>query len=66
METGGLSELRAAIDGLARAEIVGLAQRDDLVGLWRELARLEAQLARRVAELDRSGWLVSEPSHGIR
>ena len=46
-------------------------QRDDLVGLWREMARLEAQFARRVAELDASvewsvdgsrsaaGWLVA-------
>jgi Domain of unknown function (DUF222) len=71
METGGVSQLRTAIDELARAEIVGFAQRDDVVGLWRELARLEAQLARRVAELDRSvewsvdgsrsaaGWLVA-------
>ena len=50
---------------------MGVVQRDDLVALWREMARLEAQFARRVAELDSSvewsvdgsrsaaGWLVA-------
>ena len=49
----------------------GWSQRDDLAELWREMARLEAQFARRVAELDTSvewsldgsrsaaGWLVA-------
>ena len=71
MTGGGVEELRAAIDALAQAEIVGLSQRDDLAGLWCELARLDAQFARRVAELDTSvewsvdgsrspaGWLVA-------
>jgi hypothetical protein len=54
MEVGGAEQLRAAIDALAAAEIVGVSQRDEVVALWRELTRLEAQLARRVAELDTS------------
>jgi hypothetical protein len=66
-----VEQLRAAIDALAQADIVGLAQRDDLAELWREMARLEAQFARRLAELDTSvewsvdgsrsaaGWLVA-------
>jgi hypothetical protein len=66
-----VEQLRAVIDELARAEVVGVVQRDDLAGLWREMARLEAQFARRVAELDNSvewsvdgsrsaaGWLVA-------
>jgi hypothetical protein len=71
MAIGGVEQLRAAIDELACAEIVGLVQRDDLTVLWREMARLEAQFARRLAELDTShewsvdgsrsaaGWLVA-------
>ena len=49
-----MEQLRAAIDALAQAEVVEAVQRDDLVELWREMARLEAQFARRVAELDSS------------
>ena len=45
-----MEQLRAAIDLLAAADVVGLAQRDDLAQLWRELARLDAQFARRLAE----------------
>ncbi|HEY5013770.1 MAG TPA: DUF222 domain-containing protein, partial [Acidimicrobiia bacterium] len=68
---GGVEQLRAAIDELSDAEIVGVGQRDDLSGLWWEMARLDAQFARRVAELDTSvewsvdgsrsttGWLVA-------
>jgi hypothetical protein len=71
VETGGVELLRAAVDELAQAEVVGVAQRDDLAGLWWEMARLEAQFARRLAELDTSvewsvdgsrsaaGWLVA-------
>ena len=71
METGGVEQLRAAIDALAAADVVGISQRDELAALWCELTRLEAQFARRVAELDTSvewsvdgsrstaGWLVS-------
>ncbi|MDQ1476446.1 MAG: hypothetical protein QOE62_1675 [Actinomycetota bacterium] len=71
MAVAGVELLRAAIDELAQADVVGRAQRDDLVGLWREMARLEAQFARRLAELDTSvewsvdgsrsaaGWLVA-------
>jgi len=71
MAISGVEQLRAAIDELAQAEIVGVVQRDGLAGLWREMARLEAQFARRVAELDTSvewsvdgsrstaGWLVA-------
>jgi Domain of unknown function (DUF222) len=49
-----VDDLRAAIDELAGAEIVGLSQREDLAALWCELARLEAQFARRLGEFDRS------------
>jgi hypothetical protein len=71
MTIDGLEQLRGAIDALAHAEIVGVAQRDDLHALWREIARLDAQFARRVGELDTSvewsvdgsrspaGWLVA-------
>ena len=71
METGGVEQLRAAVDALAAADVVGVSQRDELAALWRELTRLEAQFARRVAELDTSvewsvdgsrsaaGWLVA-------
>jgi hypothetical protein len=71
MTTGAVEKLRAAIDELAEAEIRGAAQRDDLAELWREMARLDAQFARRLAELDHSvewsvdgsrsaaGWLVA-------
>ena len=71
VELPAVEQLRAAIDELAQAEVVGVSQRDDLVALWREMARLEAQFARRVAELDRSvewsvdgsrsaaGWLIA-------
>jgi hypothetical protein len=54
METAAVEQLRAAIDELAQAEVVGVSQRDDLVALWREIARLEAQFGRRLAELDAS------------
>jgi hypothetical protein len=71
MAFAGVEQLRAAIDEMAKAEVVGVVQRDDLAELWREMARLEAQFARRVAELDASvewsvdgsrsaaGWLVA-------
>jgi Domain of unknown function (DUF222) len=71
MSTPDVEQLRAAIDALAQADVVGQAQRDDLVGLWWEMARLEAQFARRLAELDNSvewsvdgsrsaaGWLIA-------
>ena len=71
MELPAVEQLRAVIDQLSQADIVGAPQRDDLVGLWREMARLEAQFARRVAELDTSvewsvdgsrsaaGWLIA-------
>jgi hypothetical protein len=71
MSSGGVERLRAAVDELAAAEIVGVSQRDDLRALWCELARLDAQFARRVGELDTSvewsvdgarsaaGWLVA-------
>jgi hypothetical protein len=71
MGTGAIEQLRAAVDALAATDVVGVSQRDELTALWRELARLEAQVARRVAELDTSvewsvdgsrstaGWLVA-------
>ncbi len=71
METSGVEQLRTAIDAIAAADIVGISQRDELTALWRELTRLDAQFARRVAELDTSvewsvdgsrsaaGWLVA-------
>ncbi len=71
MEPGGVEQLRTAINALAAADIVGVSQRDELVSLWRELTRLEAQFTRRVGELDTSvewsvdgsrsaaGWLVA-------
>ena len=54
MAIGGVEQLRAAIDALAAAEIAGLPQRDDLRALWRAMARLDAQFARRVGEFDRA------------
>ena len=71
MEPGGVEQLRAAVDALAAADVVGVSQRDEIVAIWRDLTRLEAQLTRRVAELDTSvewavggsrsaaGWLVA-------
>ena len=49
-----IGRLRSVIDELASEDIVGLPQRDAVAQLWRELTRLDAQLARRVGELDRS------------
>jgi hypothetical protein len=72
MGPGGVEQLRAAVDALAAADIVGVCQRDEIVAIWRDLTRLEAQLTRRVAELDTSvewavggsrsaaGWLVAK------
>jgi hypothetical protein len=54
MEVGGAEQLRIAIDALAAADVVGVSQRDEIATLWREQARLDAQMARRVAELDTS------------
>src|SRR5437667_293585 len=54
MEIGGAEQWRAANDALATAEVVGVSQRDEITALWRERARLDAQLARRVAEFDTS------------
>src|ERR1700722_7488631 len=71
MEASGVEQLRAAVDALAAVDIVGIGERDDLTALWCELTRLEAQVARRIAELDTSvewsvdgsrsaaGWLVA-------
>jgi Domain of unknown function (DUF222) len=76
MSSGVVDQLRAAIDALAAAEIVGSSQREDVAALWCELARLEAQVARRIAEFDRSvewsvdgarsaaGWLVAKARAG--
>ncbi len=50
----GMEQLRAEIDALAAADVVGISQRDEITALWREMARLDAQFARRVAELDTS------------
>ena len=49
-----IEQLRSAIDALAAADVVGISQRDELAELWREKARIDAQFARRVAELDTS------------
>jgi Domain of unknown function (DUF222) len=49
-----IEQLRADIDALAAAEIVGVSQRENLGVMWREMARLDAQFARRIAELDAS------------
>src|SRR5260221_12574751 len=76
MGTSGVERLRAAIDELTTADVRGVAQRDDLAGLWWELARLEAQFSRRLGELDHSvewavdgsrsaaGWLVKNGRAG--
>ena len=76
MTSGAVDNLRAAIDELAAAEIVGFSQREDVAALWCELARLDAQFARRVGALDRSvewsadgarsaaGWLVAKARAG--
>jgi hypothetical protein len=49
-----VEQLRAAIDALAEADVVGISQRDELAELWQQMARLDAQFARRVAEFDTS------------
>jgi uncharacterized small protein (DUF1192 family) len=54
MTSDSVANLRAAVDELAAAEIIGFSQREDVAALWCEVARLEAQLARRIAEFDRS------------
>ena len=71
MEPDGVEQLRAAVDALAAADIVGVSPRAEIIAIWRDLTRLEAQLTRRVAELDTSvewavggsrsaaGWLVA-------
>ena len=53
MVSGAVGRLRDAIDGLAADEVCG-SQGADVAALWRELGRLEAQLARRLGEFDRS------------
>jgi hypothetical protein len=54
--SGTVERLRAAIDELVAEDVAGAPQGDDLVALWRELARLEA---RRLAELDgTSEWSI--------
>src|SRR4051812_13901098 len=72
MELGGAEQWRAANDALATTDVVGTSQRDEIVALFRERARLDAQIARRVAEFDKSvewsvdgarstaGWLVAK------
>jgi hypothetical protein len=76
MTSGAVDNLRAAVAELAAAEIVGVSQREDVAALWCEMARLEAQFARRVGEFDRSvewsadgarsvaGWLVAKVRAG--
>jgi Domain of unknown function (DUF222) len=71
MVSEAVRRLREVIDELAADDVTGASQAEDLVGLWREMARLDAQFARRLAELDRSvewsidgsrsaaGWLVA-------
>jgi hypothetical protein len=61
---------------LAAAEIIGFSQREDVAALWREMARLDAQFARRIGEFDRAaewsadgarsaaGWLVAKMRAG--
>jgi len=41
-------------DGMPEVDVVGVSQRDEIAALWREKARIDAQFARRVAELDTS------------
>jgi len=53
MVSAAVRRLRDAIDGLAADEIAG-SQGADVAALWRELSRLDAQLARRLVEFDRS------------
>ncbi|HEX4491148.1 MAG TPA: DUF222 domain-containing protein [Acidimicrobiia bacterium] len=52
MVSRAVERLREAIDELAAEDVDGLSQRAVLADLWRELARLDAQFARRLAELD--------------
>src|ERR1700710_1000047 len=60
MEIGGAEQWRAANDALGAADVVGISQRDEIIALWRERTRLDAQLARRIAEFDTSAeWSVS-------
>jgi Domain of unknown function (DUF222) len=71
VETGGVEQIRIAIDALAAVEVMGISQRDELAGLWQQMARLDAQFARHVAEFDTSvEWSVdgsrSAPSWLVR
>ncbi len=54
MATDGFEMLIEALDELAADDIVGVAQRDAIVALDKAKARLDAELSRRLAELDRS------------
>ncbi len=52
-------QLHAVLDALAAEHVRGGAQREELVLLERERVRLDAEIARRLAELDRSGeWAI--------
>ncbi|HEX4490900.1 MAG TPA: hypothetical protein VH914_06810 [Acidimicrobiia bacterium] len=55
MATVVLERLRAAIDELAGEAIEAAPQSESVIALAREMARLDAQLARRLSEVDRSG-----------
>ena len=59
MELGGADRWKSANDALAAANVVGVGQRDEITALWQERARLDAQIARRVAEFDTAAeWSV--------
>jgi hypothetical protein len=71
MASSAVERLREAIDDLATEDVSGAPQAELLAALWQEMTRLDAQFARRLAELDRSsewsldgarsaaGWLVA-------
>jgi hypothetical protein len=54
MVFGAVERLRGAIDELAGEDVRGAPQAELLTALWHEMTRLDAQFARRLAELDKS------------
>jgi hypothetical protein len=54
-----IERLREVVGELAAEAVCGASQRDEVAALWVEMTRLDAQFARRLAELDRSAeWSV--------
>ncbi|HEY3833539.1 MAG TPA: DUF222 domain-containing protein [Acidimicrobiia bacterium] len=58
--TRAVEQIENAVNELADEEVVGRSLRDELVGLERSRARLDAQIARRLVEFQSSGEWATE------